>query len=418
MGEGDTGCTSQVVKAMLNDVFESPAEFPGLTGDSCLEEFQALLAINGSNVTCPKPCNSTCKPPAPSVEASVLQTPGAACPACTAGAPQAPDVVIPFFERDLCKLKYTVKSIVMHDPEHHLGNIILMWVSKSPLSEYQGDLDEVKAVVTGREVRLLDYSPQVQDIDGWFVQQVLKLKVAADVGTDFYLVLDAKNTFLQDVGADTFFTPCNQAKIPAQYASIDDVPLPHKEWFQMAQRLLQVTAPETALWPTSVTPIVLHRQTVLDMLDFIGEKVNADPLCQGPICYMFGGGFNTDGKVFATEFTMYLMYAYSKIQTSCVHSVEQRDEFHRWAVSLWRGVPETVDEVRGKNLAALRSIASGVNRPLSFGGQPDSLRNTSMSETEREEAEGLLAQIYLAAQVIDSANLSSEDLDKFIGCVV
>ncbi|CAK0898456.1 unnamed protein product [Prorocentrum cordatum] len=416
MGEGETGCTSQVAKAMLNDIFETPADFPGLTSDSCLEEFQAFLATNGSRGACPQPCSATCRPPTPSVEASVLHT--AECPACTPEVPQAPDVVIPFFERDLCKLKYTVKSIVLHDPEHHLGNIILMWVSKHPPSKYQADLDEVKALVTGRQVTLLDYSPQVQEIDGWFVQQVLKLKVAANVGTDFYLVLDAKNTFLQDVDADTFFTPCNQARVPAQYASIDDVPLPHKEWFQTAQRLLQTTPPETALWPTSVTPIVLHRQTVLEMLDFIGEKVNADPLCQGPICFMFGCGFNTDGKVFATEFTMYLMYAYSKIQTSCVHSVEQRDELNRWAASLWRGVPETVDEVREKNLESLRNIAGGTNRPLSFGGQPDSLKNTSMSKGQKEEAEGLLIQIYLDAQVIDSAAVGSKDLDKFISCMV
>jgi len=146
--------------------------------------------------------------------------------------------------------------------------------------------------------------------------------------------------------------------------------------------------------------------------------VDADPLCQGPVCYMFGCGFNTDGKLFATEFTMYLMYAYSKIQTSCVHSVEKRDEVHRWAASLWRGVPENVDEVRGKNLEALRSIASGASRPLSFGGQPDSLRNTSMSTTQKEEAEGLLLQIYLDAKVIDSATLGSDGVDQFIGCVV
>ena len=105
--------------------------------------------------------------------------------------PIKPEIVIPVYERDLCKFKYTAKSISTFDPDHLLSDVRILWVSKNPVSQYQADMDEAKAAIKKtRNVWFHDFTQQMNSvkIGGWFAQMILKLKVASVVGSDFYVV--------------------------------------------------------------------------------------------------------------------------------------------------------------------------------------------------------------------------------------
>merc|ERR1719210_2633301 len=81
------------------------------------------------------------------------------CPACTPQAHASPDIVIPFWEHDLCKVKITAKSLAVHDPGRMFGDVYLMWVSKRPAPEYQGPLDDIKRILLGTHVvKIIDFS--------------------------------------------------------------------------------------------------------------------------------------------------------------------------------------------------------------------------------------------------------------------
>merc|ERR1719401_713667 len=67
-------------------------------------------------------------------------------------------------------------------------------------------------------------------LQGWYAQQVLKLKIAKFVPTEYYILLDSKNAFVKDIDEDAFFSPCNQGKIYGTYR-FEDIPQPHKEWY-------------------------------------------------------------------------------------------------------------------------------------------------------------------------------------------
>merc|ERR1740138_451744 len=100
-----------------------------------------------------------------------------------------------------------------------------------------------------------------------------------------------------------FFDSCGAAKIFGDMPW-DGIPPPHSEGY----------------WPTSITPMVIHRQTVLDMLASINENDSTDSLCNGPLCDMMGARSITGQG--STEFTMYILWARSRVNFPCLHAME------------------------------------------------------------------------------------------------
>jgi hypothetical protein len=411
---------------------------------------------------------------------SVTHAKQISCPVCAPTKRSVPDVVIPFFERDLCKLKYTAKSISVNDPDHNLGDVYLAWVSLHSVDEFKHDLEEVyESITRTRRVRLIDFSGQITTsaiLSGWFGQQLVKLKIASVIPSDYYVVLDAKNTFIKPITANMFFTPCNLAKIQAEYP-YDRIPMPHASWYANSAKALNVKKPDHGYWPASITPVVFHRQTVLDMLASIGEDSNLNSLCNGPLCEMLGCK-SKDGHG-ATEFTMYTLYAYQTAKTECIHYVDRMNTFRfnyttdwqdklknkmeemgyvteaaranlsvsdgrefpikhwhfgkaenvprpdqfplkfsdlsfRWSASLWRGVKGDHTKLRKVNLETLEDIVKNTHQdPIVFGAQPASL--TGMTEEEQKRAMDLLVDIYTEANLFDQAEKSTAEL---VECVV
>jgi hypothetical protein len=160
---------------------------------------------------------------------------------------------------------------------------------------------------------------------GWIAQQVLKLKIASQISSDYYTVLDAKNILTKDIKKDTLVTPCNQAVDRALFTAWD-MPSPHKEWYYRTAGHLGIPWPAQGLWPDSVTPFTFHTKTVLNMLAAIGEDPNVWGLCRGPLC----GWFHEQS---ATEFILYELYANYRTNVQCHRAKEQVP----LVCSTWRG---------------------------------------------------------------------------------
>jgi len=329
------------------------------------------------------------------------------CRACAPKKRDVPDVVIPFYERDLCKLQYTVEALRLHAAKKFLGTIFLVWVSTHQSFDYSGPLSAMNQTLSmTRNVHILDLSPQVVKLQGtgWVVQQIMKLKIASIISSEYYVVLDSKNALIQDVPYDLFLTPCNQGRVWGEFR-YNKIPEPHGHWYRESARALKLSAPASGYWPSSSTPMVLHKRTVLKMLSTIGESPHFDPICDGPLCDLLGlkGG---DG---ATEFTLYMVFARSQHDFECIHSLATpgiSDLAQQWSLSLWRGLGTY------KNRQRLKQIVNGRQKPFMFGAQPGVL--DGVSHAHRNEIVADLVTIYTDAELYDPS-LSEDD---FIECII
>jgi hypothetical protein len=235
-------------------------------------------------------------------------------------------------------LIYTAKSIPVNDPDHVLGDVYLAWVSDRPSSQYQGQLDQIKNSITGRKVTLIDFQPMMSasNVGGWHAQQIVKLKMASVVGSDYYVIMDSKNTLIRKIVPQMFFTECNVARIQAEFEA-SKIPVPHSDWYRRSANALGLGPPSTGNWPASITPILLHKKTTLDMLAHLNEPSSIQTLCAGPrpgdLCDKMGArSISGHG---ATEFTMYTLWAYSRPNLKSIHFVEPMANFkisygHGW----------------------------------------------------------------------------------------
>jgi hypothetical protein len=282
------------------------------------------------------------------------------CDECVPALRDRPNVVIPVFERDLCKLKVTARSIVAHDPDRILGKFFICWVSERSRYEFASQLDEIAHILEEHgDVEVLEM--QLGGMSGWIAQQSAKLKVASRVLSEYYVVLDAKNTLLIDIEPDTFFTECNQGKIFGRY-DMDNMPAEHRQWFGTSAGVLGQQVMEWGKWPASVTPMVLHRQTTLDLLSMLGESSDWDSgVCAGGLCDKFSQQ--------ATEFTLYLVYAAQVASFDCIHAIEERPWGDELSISIWR----LATDGTAKQVMAIAEHSELNGRPFFFGSQAGAL---------------------------------------------
>jgi hypothetical protein len=324
-------------------------------------------------------------------------------------------VVIPFSEGDLCKLVYTVKSLSLHDPDRVLGAIYLVWVSTVPKSKYAEAITAIRdSLKVMHEVHVLDYSHQVVDPakPGWLVAEAVKLKIATMVSSNYYVVLEAQNTLLRDLTTDLFFSEC-RAKVPGTFHH-SNISEPQLGWYKLAAGLLNVSAPASGYWPSSTTPVILHRLTVLALLQYIGEKPSMDPICSGALCSMLGiktGSELAEDQVATNDLALYNVFARSLEHFPCIHDVTEPVPDHpepaqRWAVSLG-------GSLTGQESVALGdAVATGAEKPWMFGMHANVMK--TLSTDQQEEVRTQLVNVFETARLYDSGMTSRDDLVKCI----
>jgi len=356
-----------------------------LAGSECLayvdtQLLPRLAEASSSNSTTPAATTTTS-----TTAATTTTTTRETCPACAPKEHKPPAIVIPTFQRDLCKMKFTAKSISKHDPDHHLGDVHVAWVMSEASSNWADEIDEIRGIIEEtRGFHLHDFSQNLEGKVGWFAQQIFKLKIAQLLTEEFYIVLDSKNTFIRDVEANSFFSPCHQAYNFAQY-TMDKVPDPHNKWYHKSAEALNLDISQAGdtLWPASITPMTMHRQTVLDMLESIGEDPSPYSICGGPLC-----GMMEDGGV--TEFTAYQLYAHFVKDFECIHKTSPPGK-EDIAISLWRGFDGS--------FGLLEKVASKELRPTMFGSQASAL--DGLPEEQRERVPGLISQVFRDAGLLE-----------------
>jgi hypothetical protein len=315
------------------------------------------------------------------------------CPKCTPPNPTPPAMVILFYERDLCKMKLLAASITKHDPDLLIGTVHLIWLSTHPPGDFMGDIDSIRnAAAASHTVRFHDCSWMFgAGMAGWHTQQIVKLKASGLVEEDYYVVMDAKNALIRDVKPDTFLTPCYQAKVFAD-TDFDLLNSEAKKWYFKSSGVLGVGIPPGRKWSASITPVVMHTQTVISMLNDLHESPSPQSLCNGALCGHIKGG--------ATEFTLYYLYAATKTDEKCTHQEFPRSP----AVSMWRGLSDE------KNTWA---VTSATNDPsiLIFGGQSGSMPGGDAGS----RVAGMMQKLFEDAGVHDPSSGSAEAM---AACVI
>jgi len=337
--------------------------------------------------------------------------PGHKCPSCTRGTIDLPYIVIPTYERDLCKLTYTLNSIAKHDRHHNLGNVIIMWVSRTPMSAFAARIvHAIQHVARTRHVTVRDFQPQVVSQGGmapWIIQQVWKLKIAQWVPSEYYIVLDSKNTFLKTITRRTFFNKCNQA-IRQGFVPISRLPQLHAQWYYKSAQELGAPVPAGGHWAASISPIVMHKWTVLKMLKHLHEYVDQglSSTCSGGLCPALTRG--------ATEFTMYNLYAYHFEDFKCIHTIQApKKQYLDWtSANLWR-FNDWFQQNR--QLRTLQRMQHNKHLPLVIGAQAGALNNYPVHG--RYQATQYLENIFRRADLHHQAKTTA-NLQKFYYCVV
>jgi len=265
-----------------------------------------------------------------------------------------------------------------------------MWISRQSPSFWQQDVDRVrKSINATRKVHFYDFSQQILDaknsIGGWTVQQVIKLKMASKVGSDYYMVLDAKNTLLRNVKADTFYSSCHLPKLPDLFP-LDHMADIHRVWLSNSASVLNVSLPKDRRYPLSTTPVLLHRQTVLNVLSRLREGPSIEgPICSGGLCPVFQLALRER----ATEFTLYFAWVYTQPDKTCLY--DESESLGRRVKTLWR------DEPLKQKTESLDIASNDNNETIMFGAQSGSL--DSMDEPMRASASQRIFKIFLRTQL-------------------
>jgi len=320
-----------------------------------------------------------------------------ACPKCAMSEPTAPALVIPFNERDLCKMRLLASSLTKHDPNQLISTVHLVWYSSHPptSNDFMRDIDSIRnAASASHTVRFHDMSWMFVDavLSSMHVQQIVKLKAASWVEEDYYVVLGAKDAFIRDVQPDTFLTPCYQGRVFSD-TDFDDLSADAQKSYHASATVLGVDVPPGRKWSASINPVVMHTETVIDMLNYLHEDPSPLSLCSGTLCGHLKGG--------ATEFTLYYLYAATKTDEKCIH----QDSSHSPAVSMLR---DTVELNDGKVNAAVSDA-----EVILFGAQSGALSGMASDVSQRISSH--LQDIFEGAGVHDP---SAHSADAMAACVV
>lgn len=179
--------------------------------------------------------------------------------------------VVVVFEAELELLRLQARSMDDHLAPDDVHEVIVIDNTVSGLSARRrrgllrqfGRLRSRTRVVTPRDLGL------TPSMTGWTGQQILKLVVAAEVTTRWYVVLDAKNHFIAPTTRSTFVGDDGRAHLGRH--SFEAHPL--RAGVERTMRFAGID-PERHLghFPVTRTPFVMSTRDVRDLTDWLGTQ--------------------------------------------------------------------------------------------------------------------------------------------------
>ena len=175
------------------------------------------------------------------------------------------DFVSVVFETEFPLLRLQARSMARFLPESLCREIIVL--DNSTRGMPGGERDALLAEYGGLRPRVRVLRPsdvaRVPGMVGWQSQQVLKLLVAEHLGADRYVVLDAKNHFVDTPDVGFFQSPDDRARVNTY--GYEQHPLrPNLE--HVLEYVGVDPAPYVGSFTATVTPFVLDRELVLAMV--------------------------------------------------------------------------------------------------------------------------------------------------------
>ena len=175
------------------------------------------------------------------------------------------------FEAEIELLRLQARSMDDHLAPDEVHEVIVIDNTVSGLSARRrrallrqfGRLRSRTRVVTPRDLGL------APSMTGWTGQQILKLVVAAEVATRWYVVLDAKNHFIAPTSRRTFVGDDGRAHLGRH--SFEAHPL--RAGVERTMRFAGID-PERHLghFPVTRTPFVMSTRDVRDLTDWLGAQ--------------------------------------------------------------------------------------------------------------------------------------------------
>mmetsp|Transcript_4274 Transcript_4274/g.15384 ORF Transcript_4274/g.15384 Transcript_4274/m.15384 type:complete len:611 (-) Transcript_4274:877-2709(-) len=315
---------------------------------------------------------------------------------CTASVPRQThmDVVIPFYEKELCAVTYQLRLLLAKDQENLVNDIFMVWAGQ-PLNYHQehvqGILDDLQNLAHNysKSIIFLEASEVLPAREGqapnrehgWRIQQLVKLYVARRVSTSYYLVLDVKNMPIQNLYRTDFFSESSNLAFYNDVSFLrDGAPKNHLWLFgvevtmQAAARLNYTLQPEDPI-TRSTTPFVFHGQAVLQLLDYIETLLqNASTTTGGDVyAFIFGEASVEKRNTWAverhypnaynqtSEFALYHVFLLKQAKLRCFYDTGRPIK----AVTLWNlSDEENIEEV----LNLLERVRKGLNTNTKFFG--------------------------------------------------
>ena len=208
------------------------------------------------------------------------------------------DIVIVAYEKELNQLDLLLKSIVRYFNFSSLGEIFVIT---------QEDGDRYKLFLESKYRNFpIDIEFHTQEFllghvaykSGWHLQQIIKLLAYKLVATDFYLVLDTKNFFVNNVDINDFLF--NGKALYKRFTERNHIGLTMGEYFVKSYATFELDASsylDKSMGP--LTPFVFKRSLVEDMVKFLLEKFSKNS---------FTTVFMEDVK--GSEFYLYCAYCH------------------------------------------------------------------------------------------------------------
>mmetsp|Transcript_20173 Transcript_20173/g.40734 ORF Transcript_20173/g.40734 Transcript_20173/m.40734 type:complete len:709 (+) Transcript_20173:80-2206(+) len=227
------------------------------------------------------------------------------CPDGAHKAVRKVDIVIPTFERDLCSTMVQAKSLGQFVDRGAFGKVIYVWASiTTPFEEFRDDYNDIQTHLNGlpsefysiheffakvaehdastgassiaprilAEINNHTETEPYEGLNGWQLQQIVKLEASKLVFSEYYLVLDAKNWLMEPLALADILDECNRS-LYAPYNGA--LPRDHRFWFEASKKALGVQVNEDGVQggvPLSITPITIHTQTAVEMINLLHTR--------------------------------------------------------------------------------------------------------------------------------------------------
>jgi len=183
------------------------------------------------------------------------------------------DAVLPLLPRDFQRFTLLARSL-----ERFMTDLGQLWVvvpdrfhaQLTPLLEpYRRRLP----LTVIKEQQWVPEMPQLRHLPGWYKQQLVKLAAAEFLSSDFFLTLDADVVCTRPVSYQQLVidgrAPCHAI------AGCD-----HPQWYEGSEAVLGLTAKRNNILH-NVTPCVLARQGVLELIEHLNRVARERPYARG-----------------------------------------------------------------------------------------------------------------------------------------